>query len=53
MQDEDLLDGCGEILDSREYDDDETAALRPLFPEGQADAQLAEFWRALASAGEG
>ena len=50
-EDEDLLDGCGCILDSEEFDDDETAALRPLFPNGQDDAHLAEAWRTLTAGG--
>lgn len=46
-EDEDLLDGCGGLLDSQQTDDDETAGLRPLFPDGAADAHLAQAWRAL------
>lgn len=47
MEDEDLLDGCEGLLACTEHDDDETAALRPLFPQGEADAHLADVWREL------
>lgn len=46
-EDEDLLDGCGGLLDTRDFDDDETAAWRPLFPSGAEDAHLADAWQAL------
>lgn len=44
--DDDFLDGCS--LDFNEDpDDDETASLRPLFPDGTADPERAAFWRDL------
>lgn len=42
--DEDELDGC-DLDFNQEADDDETAELRPLFPEG--DPAAAEEWKAL------
>lgn len=42
--DYDELDGC-EIDFAAEADDDETAALRPLFPDG--DPSTADQWREL------
>lgn len=50
---EDLLDGCGGLLDTEDFDDEETAALRPLFPNGEGDAHLAEAWRTLTAGGVG
>lgn len=46
---DDLLDGCEGVLGTEEYDDEETAALRPLFPRGDEDAHLADAWLALAA----
>lgn len=44
--DDDLLDGCD--LDFTEApDDDDTAEMRPLFPDGVADEARAAEWRAL------
>ena len=45
--DDDLLDGC-EVDFTADPDDDETAALRPLFPDGVADEGKADAWRELA-----
>lgn len=42
--DEDLLDGC-ELDFTVDPDDDETAALRPLFPDGDPSAE--KEWREL------
>lgn len=48
MDDDDMLDGCD--LDFTEDADDElTASLRPLFPQG--DPSKAPEWRALKDAG--
>lgn len=46
--DDDQLDGC-DIDMAAEADDEETAALRPLFPHG--DPSTAPEWQALADAG--
>lgn len=43
----DDLDGCGAMLAATEHDDALTATLRPLFPRGQADADLADDWLGL------
>ena len=45
--DDDFLDGC-ELDFGQDPDDDETASLRPLFPDGVADKAKAAEWRALA-----
>lgn len=50
--DDDFLDGC-DLDFTIDPDDDETAALRPLFPDGVADEAKAEEWRQLATAEEG
>lgn len=44
--DDDLLDGCSVDL-TQDPDDDLTASLRPLFPDG--DPSSAPDWQALAS----
>lgn len=51
MPDDDELDGCD--LDFAEAaEDQETAVLRQLFPDGQPDEGLAADYRALAQADE-
>ena len=53
--DDDFIDGC-EVDFTEDPDDDETASLRPLFPDGLADEAKADEWKALAQAvpeGEG
>lgn len=47
--DDDFIDGC-EVDFTVDPDDDETAELRPLFPDGTADDGKADEWRALAAA---
>lgn len=49
-EDDETLDGCD--LDFAEAaEDQETAALRQLFPDGEPDETLAEQYRALAGGG--
>jgi hypothetical protein len=45
--DDDFLDGC-DLDFTIDADDDETASLRPLFPNGVADEAKAAAWRELA-----
>lgn len=47
VDDDDFVDGCG-IDFAENPDDDETAELRPLFPDGVEDAAKAAAWRELA-----
>lgn len=48
----DDLDGC--VIDfAADPDDDETASLRPLFPDGVADPAKAAAWRELAHGCDG
>lgn len=43
----DDLDGCQAVQDSPDVDDDDTAELRALFPDGVADDTKADEWRQL------
>ena len=48
--DDDHLDGCDHVIASEDYDDDATAELRVLFPQGTDTPDLeetAEVYRAL------
>lgn len=46
--DDDFLDGCEEVLVNEDYDDDDTVALRPLFPTGDPEWPVkADEWRSL------
>jgi hypothetical protein len=45
--DDDHIDGC-DIDFAQHAEDEETAALRVLFPDGVADEEAAAFYRALA-----
>lgn len=47
LEEDDLLDGC-DLDFTVDPDDDETAALRPLFPDGTDAHGTAAEWRQLA-----
>lgn len=46
-EDDDLLEGCDLVIDNQDYDDDEVAELRALFPSGEEDKHLAGEWSEL------
>lgn len=49
IEDDDMLDGC-DIDFAAEADDEATQAMRPLFPTGVADPELAQKYRRLGGA---